>query len=139
MLPTHIVENIISKCDSFTKGKCAMVSKDLNTFIGDARPIYIKNKEYFLKVLADCCSSNYFKFFYFRVISKDYHMIISDENGYIIYIDIMFRNNIYRNAMKNLINGTRVFKGTDEIAGKFFENIVNTSFSKIFARMAKKS
>ena len=48
----------------------------------------------------------------------------------------MFRNNIYRkplrrsyrkvcvvNAMKKLINGTRIFKGTDEIASKFFENI----------------
>ncbi len=136
MLPLHIIENIISRCDPFTQGKCAMVSKDLNSFVGDARPVYIKNKEYFLKVLRDCCASNYYKFFYFRIITKDYHMIISDENGYIIYIDIMIRSNKYQkplrrsyrkihvvSAMKKLINGTRIFKGTDEIANKFFEKL----------------
>lgn len=134
-LPIHLVEHIVSKCDALTMGRCAVLCKSFKDYIGDARPIYMKNQMHFLKLLEECCSNHAYKCFYFRVISKDFHMILSDENGHVVYVDITFKR-CYRKPLKRsykkthvvpaltkLLNGTRLLQGTNDIAGDFFKSV----------------
>lgn len=132
-LPLHVIEKIIDFCDPYTKGRCATLSKGLKDFVGDARPKHLINQCYFLQLVKECCAQ---KFFYLRVLTPNYHMILSDENGVVVYIDIIPRNTLRRyhkplkrcyriahatGALTSLLKGTRIFKGTDQIAGAFFE------------------
>ena len=131
-LPSHIIEKIIERCDPFTRGRCAMMSKAFHEFVGDARPRYLINQHYFLELIEACCAR---KFFYLRILTSKYHVIISDENGAVVYIDIIprktFRKALKRSyriahaseALRSLLNGTRIFKGTDQIAGVFFRDL----------------
>lgn len=134
-LPSHIIEKIIERCDHVTRGKCAMMSKAFHEFVGDARPRYLINQHYFLELIEECCAR---KFFYLRILTSKYHVIISDENGAVVYIDIIPRKTEQRfqkalkrsyrmahasGALRSLLNGTRIFKGADQIAGVFFRDL----------------
>jgi hypothetical protein len=134
-LPMHIIETIIDYCDPYTKGKCSTLNKACREFVGDARPPYVVNQHYFIRLIEELCEQ---KYFYLRVLTRNYHMILSDENGAVVYIDIIPRNNLRRyhktlkrsyriahmtGALKSLMNGTRIFKGTDQIAGVFFRHL----------------
>jgi len=114
-LPLHIIEKIIECCDPFTRGRCAMMSKAFHEFVGDARPRYLIHQHYFLELIEECCTQ---KFFYLRILTSKYHVIISDENGAVVYIDIIprksFRKALKRSyriahasgALRSLLNGT---------------------------------
>lgn len=134
-LPMHIIEKIIERCDPFTRGRCAMMSKAFHEFVGDARPRYLIHQHYFLELIEACCAR---KFFYLRILTSKYHVVLSDENGAVVYIDIIprkteqnFRKAIKRSyriahtsgALRSLLNGTRIFKGTDQIANVFFRDL----------------
>jgi hypothetical protein len=133
-LPSHVIEKIIACCDPFTKGRCATLSKACKEFVGDARPRHLINQHYFIKLIQECCAR---KFFYLRVLTKDYHMIITDENGAVVYIDIIPRKSAQRRkslkrsykiahataALTSLLNGTRIFNGTNQIAEAFFRDL----------------
>ncbi len=132
-LPLHVIEKIIDRCDPFTRGRCAIMSKAFHEFVGDARPRYLIHQHYFLELIEECCTQ---KFFYLRIFTSKYHVIISDENGAVVYIDIIPRKSFrgktlkrsYRiahalGALRSLLNGTRIFKGTDQIARVFFRDL----------------
>ena len=92
-LPIHIIESIIKVSDIKTQAKISITNKYFNSFIGDIRPNYIINQTYFIKLLQKLCENQQFSFFTLRLLSKDQHIVISDENNYTIYMYIIDRHN----------------------------------------------
>lgn len=134
-LPIHVIESIINLCDQKTKAKFSITNKYYNEFIGDIQPNYLRNQIYFINLMKKLCSLTDFNFFNLRILSKKYHIIISDENKYTIYMYIIDRQNrkntitrsysksLATNAFINLLNGTKIVKEANQKAKILFINI----------------
>lgn len=92
-LPMQVVEHIVSRCDLHTQASCKRVCKRLNAFVGDVCPTYIKKQKKFLETLG---VNRHLRFFYMAVVSKKYHMILSDEDDGMVQIDIMMRRTMQK-------------------------------------------
>lgn len=136
-LPLHLIESIIDLCDNKTKAHFLLTCKQINVYIGDIRPIYFINQKYFIELLQILCIYDEYEYFNLSILSKDYHIIISNEENNIIKITFINRENrlktIKRSYSKsflvksftNLLKGTRIFHGTSVIAKDFFISIFN--------------
>jgi len=144
-IPFHLIEFITNYSDIKTKALLSLTCKQLKTYIGDIRPIYFINQKYFIEIITKICNDEKYDFFNFSIISKDYHLIIAEEENRIVKITFINRENrlktIKRSYSKsfvtksfiNLFKCTRIFYGTDQIAKDFFielfNNVSNISLS----------
>ena len=136
-LPLHLIESIIDLCDNKTKAHFLLTCKQVNVYIGDIRPIYFINQKYFIELLQILCIYDEYEYFNLSILSKDYHIIISNEENNIVKITFINRQNRIKTikrsysksflvkSFKNLFKGTRIFHGTSVISKDFFISIFN--------------
>lgn len=131
-LPLHVIEHIVSKCDRQTQASCKIVCKKLNEFIGDISPTYIKNQKKFIETLD---RERHVRFFYMSVVSKKYHMIVSDEDEGKVQIDIITRGTMQKpirrtfqkqkimQTMNEWFKSKRIIKGIGMSARHVFNDV----------------
>lgn len=140
-LPSHVIELIVSKCDHKTKSRFSIASNHFRQYIGDITPIHIKQQNYFLETLKNVCENPKISFFHFMMKSKNYNMIITDENNLDIYLYIINKNNdvtqklTTRNYKKYRVvqNLKSLFKkhynSYDVFFKEFFENLTRVNLT----------
>lgn len=136
-LPMHLMESIINLCDDKTKANWLLTSKQINNYIGDIRPVYFINQKYFIELLQQLCTCDEYDYFNLSILSKDYHIIVSNEENNIIKITFIDRKNRLKTLKRsygksfliksfiNLFKGIHIFYGTPLIAKDFFISIFN--------------
>ena len=88
-LPLHIQERIIDVLDNKNKAVCKIINIHFNNHIGDVTPKHIKHQVMFLNVIKNLVETTKFAFFNLAVNSSNFRMIVSDENGFVVYVYVI--------------------------------------------------